>query len=336
MSQKIRASWHSNYKPKDEEYMKKSIVFMFSGQGSQYYHMGKELYCKNAIFRRWMSALNDIVYKNIGLSISNEIYNETKSKADNFDHLLYTHPAIFMVEYSLARVLIESGIEPDYVLGASLGELTSAAVAGIISVEETIECLLKQAQLIENYCKLGGMVAILHNPELYNQVSSISLNSELVAVNYQSHFIISGDREKLVNVEEYLKSREVLFQTLPVRYGFHSSNIDPVEGEYKQFLGKFLLKKPNVPIISCLNEQVTEFYPDHFWNVIRQPIYFQKVILKLEQDCQLHYIDLGPSGTLANFVRNNLRKDSLSQVYDVLTPFGQDTKKLERLKERVF
>jgi len=309
---------------------------MFSGQGSQYYHMGKELYCKNTVFRRWMSTLNDIVYKNVGLSINNEIYNETKSKADNFDHLLYTHLAIFIVEYSLARVLIESGIEPDFILGASIGEITSAAVAGISSVEETIECLLKQAELIEKYCKLGGMIAILHNPELYYQVSLISLNSELAAVNYSSHFVISGDREKLVHIEDYLKIREVFFQTIPVKYGFHSSNIDQVGSEYKKFLCKFSFKNPKIPIISCLNGHVTEFYPEYFWNVVRQPIYFQKTILKLEEDYQLNYIDLGPSGTLANFVKNNLSKDSLSQIYDVLTPFGQDIKKLERLKERVF
>jgi len=315
--------------------MQKPIVFMFSGQGSQYYHMGKELYCKNAVFRRWMSTLNEIVYKNVGLSITNEIYNETKSKADNFDHLLYTHPAIFMVEYSLARVLIESGIEPDYVLGASIGEFTSATVAGVISVEKTIECLLKQAALIESYCKLGGMIAILHNPELYNQVSLISLNSELVAVNYSSHFVISGDREKLVHIEDCLKNREVFFQTLPVRYGFHSSNIDLVGSEYKKFLCNISFKNPKIPIISCLNGHITEIYPEYFWDVVRQPIYFQKIILKIEEDYQLNYIDLGPSGTLANFVRKNLNKDSLSQIYDVLTPFGQDIKKIERLKDRM-
>ncbi|MCC5467073.1 acyltransferase domain-containing protein [Pelosinus baikalensis] len=317
--------------------MKKNIVFMFSGQGSQYYHMGKELYCKNAVFRRWMSTLDDIVYKNVGLSITDEIYNKTKSKADNFDHLLYTHPAIFMVEYSLARVLIESGIEPDYVLGASLGEFTSAAVAGIISVEETIECLLKQAKLIESCCELGSMIAIIHNPELYYQVQEISLNSDLAAINYFSHFVISGNSKKLLKIEEYLINRNITFQTIPVRYGFHSSNIDSIENEYIKKIHKIFFKKPGIPIISSLlSGNAIEFSPKYFWDIARQPIYFEKTILKFEKIGQFNYIDLGPSGTLANFVKKILNKDSLSQIYDVLTPFGQDIKKFEKIKERMF
>lgn len=306
---------------------------MFSGQGSQYYHMGRELYYHNAVFRRWMSKLNDIVYQKVGISITDEMYNEAKNMDDRFDHILYTHPAIFMVEYSLARVLIESGVEPDYVLGASLGEVTCAAVAGIVSVEETIECLLKRAELIESYCEFGSMIAIIHNSELYHQVSSISLHSELAAVNYCSHFVISGDSENLLKIEKYLTTKNIIFQTLPVRYGFHSANIDSIESEYKKFLQNFSFKKPEIPVISCLlSDYVTEVSAEYFWDVSRHPIYFQKTILKLEKDAQFNYIDLGPSGTLANFVKYNLREDSLSQFYDILSPFGQDIKKLEKVE----
>jgi bacillaene synthase trans-acting acyltransferase len=315
--------------------MRKPIVFMFSGQGSQYYHMGKELYCQNSVFRHWMRKLNDIVYKNFGLSIIDEIYDETKSKFDKFDHLLYTHPAIFMVEYSLARVLIESGFEPDYVLGTSIGEFASAAVAGAISLEETLACLLKQAELVENHCQVGSMIAIIESPDLYDQSYIMSLHSELAAINYSSHFVIAGDREKLLKIEEHLKSRGGFFRALPVRYGFHSSNIDPIEHEYKTFLHEFSFKRPEIPVISCLlSGHVTEFSPGYFWNVVRQPINFQKTIFKIiKENGQFNYIDLGPSGTLANFVKQNLSRDSVSQVYDILNLFGQDIKNLEKVKE---
>jgi len=313
--------------------LRKSLIFMFSGQGSQYYHMGKELYCQNTIFRKWMSKLNDIVYQKVGVSIIDEIYNGSKNKADKFDCLLYTHPAIFMVEYSLARVLIESGLEPDYVLGASLGEFTSAAVAGVISVEETLEIILKQAQLIESHCQIGSMIAVVDSPNLYNQSSVISLHSNLAAINYFSHFIISGEGAKLLKIEEHLKIKDVIFQALPVRYGFHSSNIAPIESEYAEILSKLSFRKPEIPVISCLlSGFATNFSDKYFWDIIRQPIYFQKTIINLEEQGQFKYIDLGPSGTLANFVRKNLSRDSLSQSYDILNPFGQDVKKLEKVK----
>ena len=307
---------------------------MFSGQGSQYYHMGKQLYFENIVFRSWMSKINDIVYQHAGFSVVDKIYNEERSKADQFDDVLYTHLAIFMVEYSLARVLIESGIKPDYVLGASLGEFTSAAVTGAILVEDALECLLNQVKLITRYCQKGSMIAIIHSPELYNQTSMLSHHSELAGINYYSHFIISGDNEKLVNVEKYLKSRKIIFQNLPVRYGFHSSNIDPIGGEYKKSLCKFSFEKPKIPIISCLSSSIIkDVSSEHFWNVVRQPIQFQKTIIKLEEFNQFKYIDLGPSGTFASFVKRILSKDSLSEVYDVITPFGQEVNKLRKIKE---
>jgi bacillaene synthase trans-acting acyltransferase len=282
-----------------------------------------------------MSEINSIISQSVGFSIIDEIYNSGKNKANAFDNLRYTHPAIFMVEYSLARVLIESGVAPDYLLGASLGEFTAAAVAGVMSLEEVLECLFCQSKLIESSCQKGSMIAIVDSPELYRQTPIIYCQSELAAINYFSHFIVSGDSDKLVTVEEYLKIKEILYQTLPIRYGFHSANIEPIEGEYKKKLAKISYKKPEMPVISCLlTGSIGNNCPEHFWNVIRRPLNFQKTIQKLEEDGQFHYIDLGPSGTLANFVKRNLSTDSISEVYDVLTPFGQEIKKIQRLKER--
>ena len=309
---------------------------MFSGQGSQYYNMGKELFCQNSIFRHWMLKLNDTVYQNLGLSIIDEIYNKEKRMADKFDRLLYSHTAIFMVEYSLAYLLIESGIEPDYVLGTSLGEFTSAAVGGAISVEKALECLIKQAELIERYCKNGNMIAIIDNWELYEHSTLISRNSELAAVNYANHFIISGDSEKLATIEAYLRGNNILYQSLPTRYGFHSSNIDGIEKEYKNFLADYSFTNSQIPMISCLlQDYIAELPQNYFWNVVRQPIYFQQTLCKCEKENPNIYIDLGPSGTLANFVKKNLNPNSTSQVYDAINPFGQDVKQFEKIKQNL-
>jgi bacillaene synthase trans-acting acyltransferase len=313
--------------------LRNPIVFMFSGQGSHYYHMGKELYQVNPVFTQWMNKLDRMVYQNTGLSIIDEIYHEKRTKADKLDQIFYTHPAIFMVEYALTQVLMESGIEPDFVLGASLGEFTSAVVAGAISVEEALECLLKQVELLKSYCRLGFMIAILGSPDIYHQYSAIYLHSELAAFNYSSHFVISGDSEKLPDIENQLKRLELIFQILPVQYGFHSTNIEPAGSEFKKLFGQLSMKKLHIPMISSLyGRRITGLDAGYFWEVARQPIHFQKTILELEKDFQFNYIDLGPSGTLASFVKNNVSGDSLSKVYDIMTPFGQSMKRIEQLK----
>src|SRR4051812_8779412 len=101
---------------------------MFSGQGSQYFHMGRALFEGNATFRHWMTRLDAMVRQSSGASVVETLYSDANRRSDAFDRTLLTHPAIFMVEVSLAQCLMDAGLQPDLVLGASLGSFAAAAV----------------------------------------------------------------------------------------------------------------------------------------------------------------------------------------------------------------
>ena len=105
--------------------LSKPIVFMFSGQGSHYYHMGKELYDKNPVFRQKVNEFDAAAEEVFGRSIVAALYDRTKTIGDVFDKTLITSPAIIMIEYALAKLLIANGIQPDFLLGASLVEKTA-------------------------------------------------------------------------------------------------------------------------------------------------------------------------------------------------------------------
>ena len=167
--------------------MSDSVVFMFSGQGSQFYQMGRELFELHDGFRRWMLRLDAIVYNITHMSILDHIYDESKTISDQFDRTLYSHPAIFMVEYALAQILLERGIKPNYVLGTSMGEFASASIAGVISLEEALEALIEQAKALETHCQSGAMLAVLDDVSLYNETPLLYDNSELASVNFNSH-----------------------------------------------------------------------------------------------------------------------------------------------------
>jgi len=176
-----------------------------------------------------MFRLDKIVYEIIGESVLGQLFSEKKRKSEKFSRTLYTHPAIFMVEYALAQVLLESGVELNYVLGTSMGEFCSAAIAGVMEAEELLVLLLKQAELFENHCHEGGMFAIIHDPSLYDEISLIHENSESASINFDSHFVISGENSKLKIIERFLKEKNILYQELPVSYSFHSSLIQRIE-----------------------------------------------------------------------------------------------------------
>lgn len=312
--------------------MEKKIIFTFSGQGSQYLNMARELYLEQSVFRNWMNKCENIVSSLIGESLLDKIYSEKKINDKNFDRTLFTHPAIFCVEYSLAMVFLENGIVPDCVLGSSLGEFVSATVAGVMNIEETLECVTKQAEILETYCQRGGMLAIIDDPEIFYQVPQIYENSELVGVNYKSHFVISGDNEKLDLISGILKKRDILCQLLPISHAFHSSLIDSAELPYKNFLNKKTLKSPKISFASSVYGNMLEkIQNDYFWDIVRKPIKFNDSVQRLESEGEYIYIDLGPFGTHANFIKHNLHKGSRSEVYSIITPFNQDMKNLSKV-----
>lgn len=319
--------------------MSKPVVFMFSGQGSQYYQMGREFYLTNPTFRRSMLEADEIFRMITGESVVKQMYDDRRQKSEEFDRLLYTHPAIFMVEYSLSQVLLERGISPNYVLGASLGEYTAGALAGVLDREELIRCLVRQAQILEAYCQKGGMLAVLENQRLYEEEPVLRENSELAAVNFYSHFVISGSLEKLAEIEGYLQGNGTAFQRLPVSFAFHSSLLDPAAAPYTDFLKPMICREPKIGFLSCVTgHRMPAITGTHLWDVVRQPIRFQDAIGYLQRRGEHVYIDLGPTGTLANFTKYNLggayfggRGQKQAGIFSILTPFNNGTENLDRL-----
>ena len=305
---------------------------MFSGQGSQYYHMGFELFQKQKNFQYWMRRLDHVASKAIGTSIIDILYDREKGNSDLFERILHTSPAIFMVEYSLAMVLIGSNIYPDIVLGASLGEFVAAAISEVMTPEEILIAVIQQAKTIEKECKNGGMLAILHEKNLYYDTPQINERSELSSINFHSHFVVSGTKENLEEIKSFLRDKGIIYQALPILYPFHSSLIDPAQQPYKSFLKHLKFKEPQIPIISCSSVGLLKRVEnEHLWDVIRKPILFEDTIRDIETQGEHFYIDIGPSGTLANFVKYNLNKKSQSQSAMIISPFGQDIRNLEKI-----
>jgi bacillaene synthase trans-acting acyltransferase len=309
--------------------MSAKTVFMFSGQGSQYYQMGRQLFEENRVFREWMMRLDNLVQRISGKRVIDAIYSS--SKAEIFDRTLLTHPAIFMLEYSLAQCLIHEGVEADMTLGCSLGTFAAATVAGYIELEDAMAAVLAQATAFEASCERGGMIAILAGPSLYDE-KFLNERSEMAGVNLDSHFAVSATHADLDTIESALKQRDVTHQRLAVSFAFHSRWIENAQERFSSFMRTIPLGRSGLPLVCC--EQgvaLTSLPEDLFWRAVRHPIRFQEAVRHLELQGAHRYIDVGPSGTLANFVKHGLRESSGSTAYAVLTPYGNDAKNLAAL-----
>jgi acyl transferase domain-containing protein len=308
------------------------VVFMFSGQGSQYFHMGKELQNTDAVFREWMQRLDRHVCTLTGRSCLTAIYDADKSIGDAFDRTLLTHPSIFMVEYALARALMARNIVPQYILGASLGEFCALALAGYLSWEEALSLVVKQAAIAEQKCEPGGMLAILDNPANFDRDSFLYAQSELAAVNFPSHYVVSGLTPALENIKHELRIRNVAFQDIWIKQAFHSRHIEPIKNDFQAALSGIEFRNPEIPLISCTTGGlITDIPRHHLWNVCRQRIEFRKTIEGMESEGRFLYLDLGPSGTLATFVKYNLSDRSGSAALATLTPYSSGIRNIEKI-----
>jgi acyl transferase domain-containing protein len=302
---------------------------MFSGQGSQYHQMGRQLYEENAAFRRWMVCLDDLACGLSGRRVIHAVH--AGSRGDVFDRLLLTHPAIFMVEYALARCLIEEGVEPDVTLGASLGTFAAAAIAGFIEPEDALAAVLAQAATFEEIGEPGGMVAIMADPFRHEQ-DWLREHSEIASINFDRHFVVSAPARELDAIESGLEERGVAFHRLPVRFAFHSRWIDRMREPLASAMASLRIGPGELPLACCeRGGEMARMPADHFWRVVRNPIRFRDTIRDLERQGSHRYVDVGPSGTLATFAKHALPAATASTTHAILTPYGQDLRNLDAL-----
>jgi acyl transferase domain-containing protein len=175
------------------------------------------------------------------------------------------------------------------------------------------------------------MIAVFAHPDLY-RAATLRDNCEIAAVNFPAHFVIAAPAEQLDSLEKFLQSQRVLAVRLPVRHAFHSRWIDAARPHLLECLRPVAFATPRMPMICCASgTTVTEPASDYFWHVARQPVQFHETIKQLESRGCYRYIDVGPAGSLAGFVKYGLSPGSTSVVQPVLTPFGRDLENLSAI-----
>lgn len=316
---------------------RRPVVFLFSGQGSQYYQMGRSLFEAQPVFREWMMRAEECVRQWQGRSLIDEVYSPTRGKSDVFRELRYTHPAIYAVEYATFQTLRHLGVTPEYLLGASLGELVAAAASGVISFEQGLEMVCRQVELLETQCpNSGGMLAILAPVTLFETDPLLRATTTVAGLNFSSHFMVSGTAPNLDAVEQRFKALGVTFVRLPVSHAFHAPPIDAIERGYREVLERQTYRAPRIPVIFCSAAgPVDVVSADVLWRSVRGPIRLQETMAALEATGAHLYIDAGPSGTMATLAKYNLAPGSRSTTVPLLTPFGRERESLEKIRAMV-
>lgn len=310
--------------------MDKKSVFMFSGQGSQYYQMGKELYENNKVFNYWMDACDEIVSPLINASLTKIIYPEGK-KGESFDRLLYTNPALLSIQYSLFRMLKDMGIQPDFLMGYSLGEITAAMASEVITLEDGLTLVVDMAHLVEEKTPQATMLAIMGEKEIIMQNPDLFMQCWLIATNFSGSFVMCGLPDDISSLQNALREKGVTTQLLPVNYGFHTPLINDLENQFKKRVREINLSNAKISIISSKESDVIhELSHDYFWEIIRYPVNFEKTVKNTVKNKECVFIDLGPSGSLATSVKYILDSNSGAVPLQLMNQYGRNLDTLEK------
>ena len=288
------------------------IGFLFTGQGSQYPNMGRGLYDTEPVFRECVQKLAGLLQAEFDIPLLSLLYPDTEAdngQASVLDNTAFTQPALFIVEYALAELWRSWGIEPDAVVGHSVGEYAAAAVAGIFSAEDGLRLIAERARLLSQLPVGGGMVSVFANrATVEGAITNYPESISIAAVNGVEHVVIAGAIEALAKVTESLNGQGLRTNPLRVSHAFHSPLTDSILDAFQSAAGSIDFHEPNLDFVSALTGQlaVSETSDPAYWSShIRQPVLFHNALNTLDElDCGL-LLEIGPHPVLSGLASSN-------------------------------
>ncbi|OGR04413.1 MAG: hypothetical protein A2284_09480 [Deltaproteobacteria bacterium RIFOXYA12_FULL_61_11] len=317
--------------------MSNPIVFLYPGQGAQYHHMGGELRSGHPVFAASIAHSSELCSAYLSPSLLEVLYDPAKRKHHPFDDLRYSHPALLAFELALSDTLLAEGIRPALFLGYSLGEFVAMTSSGVLSREQAFTLVCSQAKAVLETTRASSMLAILSEESLFHHRDDLFKETWLAAVNSPGHFVVSGFPEVLAQLHVRLQAEGITSLILPVSRGFHSALVDPLRTRFFDLVTGIPLNASGLSHVSCALQRrlsPADFGPELFWAILRRPVQFQRTLQWLETSGPYTYIDLGPSGTLANFARQILPATSASTVHHLVTGFGREIESLRDFLEQ--
>ena len=293
------------------------VVFAFTGQGSAYLGMAKEIYEGYSSFRRDVDHF-DMMATSLGFPHFKSFF--TASEGECFEPTpLVSQLAIVCLEMALARMWISWGTVPHSVVGHSLGEYAALNIAGVLSDSDTIYLVGKRAQLLQEHCLRGthSMLAIKGNLETDLATIEKTLKGkkyEFACINSPGELVISGTKEVIQDAQKLLATLNIEASVLNIPYAFHSAQVEPILSKFKRAAQAVSFHAPRIPILNPLDGSVIRedgvLSPNHLSQHCRRPVNMLGAINAAQQSGIIteksFFFEIGPHPVVSAMVKATL------------------------------
>lgn len=308
------------------------VAFLFPGQGAQYLSMGKSLYNSNKLFRETLDECFAIFNSETGQDLKGIIFSDRgDSSADSrLADTEIAQPALFIIEYALAKLFLHLEIKPSYLIGHSIGEYTAACLAEVFDLETALKIVIMRGRLMQKMPR-GRMMAVRAEKKSLDIIKGTLF--EVAAENASQACTISFKPEHTISVESILKGKGIQYIELKTSHAFHSSDFDPILKEFSDYVNQFKAGSPKIPFISCLTgnfiteEQATS--GDYWARQLRNSVMFRSGISTIMGSDDVAFLEVGPNTHLSSVVKQN---ESVSNKSAVISSLDKPDDSIELFK----
>ncbi|HEX6747469.1 MAG TPA: beta-ketoacyl synthase N-terminal-like domain-containing protein [Longimicrobium sp.] len=324
----------------------RSVAFLFPGVGDQYPQMARGLYDTEPVFRAEVDRCAEILRARFGIDLLAAIHpgaapaeaapgtgldlramlakEEADPAAERLNRTELAQPAVFVIEYALAKLWMSWGIAPRAVIGHSLGEYAAATIAGVFALEDALELVTARGRLISDL-PAGAMLAVPLSAEAVRPF--LAEGAAVATLNAPELCTVAGTPEAVEAVRLRLADAGHVARPLKTTHAFHSPQMDALVGPVREMVGRMRLSAPSIPFVSNVTgtwitaAEATD--PAYWARHIRQPVQFERGVGELLKEPGRVLLEVGPGQTLSTFVRQRPDAGGVTVIPTVRYPYDR-------------
>lgn len=293
------------------------LVFVFTGQGAQWWKMGQELLEREPVFRKVLEDIDSHLKPLAGWSLIEEMTRDEESSQINRTNI--AQPAIFGLQVGLAELWKSWGVEPGKVVGHSVGEVAAAYVAGAYTMEDAVKVIYHRSRLQDTTGGKGRMVAVgISTAEAKKLLAGKEDGVQVAVVNSPNLITLAGDTEPLEEVVSELEAQGKFVRWLRIDYAFHTHQMEPIKDELLEVLADIQPRPTTIPYISTVTGGLLageKLDGEYWWRNVRESVLFAPAITSMIRGGEDSFLELGPHPALQNPIQECLQEQGRKGVY---------------------